>query len=198
MPHTPGSPSRLHLQNLRRFHGLHPDFGGSALPVPAPKDGPLTTPQASRDATDRCFAPPSKGFRHWASTPGVSPRRRQSATGPPGSYPDRTLTGRRQRAYDQRSLTTSRPPVCWARKSARLIKPAGPGTAWPTSNSAPRNGSTGSTTSSSIPPSETSRSTNTRPTTTLTTSTNRRLESTHRASTDPGAFQRRRRMNFVN
>ncbi|MFI9582846.1 TerB family tellurite resistance protein [Streptomyces sp. NPDC052236] len=110
MPHTPGSPSRLHLQDLRRFHGLHPDFGGSALPVPAPKGGPLTTPQTSRDATDRCFAPPLQGFRHWASTPGVSPRRRQSATGPPGSYPDRTSTGRRQRAYDSRSATSRRPP----------------------------------------------------------------------------------------
>src|SRR6476661_335910 len=43
-------------------------------------------------------------------TPGVSPRRRQSATGPPGSYPDRTSTGRRQRAYDSRSATSRRPP----------------------------------------------------------------------------------------
>ena len=34
-PHTPGSPSRLRFQALRRFHGLRPDFGGSALPVPA-------------------------------------------------------------------------------------------------------------------------------------------------------------------
>ena len=53
---------------------------------------------------------PLKGFRHWASTPGVSPRRRQSATGPPGSYPDRTSTGRRQQAYDSRSATSRRPP----------------------------------------------------------------------------------------
>ena len=123
MPHTPGSPSRLHLQDLRRFHGLRPDFGGSALPAPVQRDGPLTTPQASLHATDRCFAPPLKGFRHWASTPGVSPQRRQSATGPPGSYPDRTPTGRRQPAYDQRSLTTSRPPVCWAHERSRLTGP---------------------------------------------------------------------------
>jgi hypothetical protein len=34
-PHTPGSPSRLRFQALHRFHGLRPDFGGSALPVPA-------------------------------------------------------------------------------------------------------------------------------------------------------------------
>ena len=38
-----------------------------------------------------------------ASTPGVSPRRRQPATGPPGNYPDRTPTGRRRRACDVRS-----------------------------------------------------------------------------------------------
>ncbi len=44
--------------------------------------------------------PLSQGFRRWASTPGVSPRPRQPATGPPDSYPDRTFTGKRQRAYD--------------------------------------------------------------------------------------------------
>jgi len=38
-PHTPRSPSRLHLQDLHRFHGLRPDGGGSALPVPHPKAG---------------------------------------------------------------------------------------------------------------------------------------------------------------
>ncbi|MFD6243094.1 P-loop NTPase fold protein, partial [Streptomyces diastaticus] len=52
----------------------------------------------------------------------------------------------------------------------------------------PRNGSTGSTTSACTPRSEPSRPTNTRPTTTLNTSTNRQLEPTHRASTDPGAL----------
>lgn len=65
---------------------------------------------------------PLKGFRHWASTPGVSPRRRQSATGPPGSYPDRTLTGRRRRADNRRSPAyTWRPPVCWAHERPRLV-----------------------------------------------------------------------------
>jgi hypothetical protein len=48
---------------------------------------------------------PQKGFRRWASTPVVSLRHRQPATGPPGSYPDRTHTGKRRRAYDQRSPT---------------------------------------------------------------------------------------------
>jgi uncharacterized protein YhaN len=41
-----------------------------------------------------------QGFRHWASTPDVSLRRCQPATGPPDSYPDRTHTGRRRRAYE--------------------------------------------------------------------------------------------------
>jgi hypothetical protein len=41
-----------------------------------------------------------QGFRHWASTPDVSLRRSQPATGPPDSYPDRTHTGRRRRAYE--------------------------------------------------------------------------------------------------
>jgi RNA-directed DNA polymerase len=45
------------------------------------------------------------GFRHWASTPPVSRRSRQSATGPPGSYPDRTHNGKRRRADNTRSTT---------------------------------------------------------------------------------------------
>lgn len=43
----------------------------------------------------------------------------------------------------------------------------------------------------SIPPSGTSRPTNTRPTATFNSGPNRRLESTHGASTDPGAVQPR-------
>ena len=34
-PGAPGSPSRLHVQALHRFPGLHPDRPGSALPFPA-------------------------------------------------------------------------------------------------------------------------------------------------------------------
>ena len=41
-----------------------------------------------------------QGFRHWAPTRPVSRPSRQSATGPPGSYPDRTSTGKRRRAYE--------------------------------------------------------------------------------------------------
>src|ERR1700739_2893405 len=45
-PPTPGSPSRLHLQDLRRFHGLRPLPPGSALPRPHPQGaGGLTTRQ---------------------------------------------------------------------------------------------------------------------------------------------------------
>jgi hypothetical protein len=80
-PHTPRSPSRLHLQGLHRFHGLRPGFAGSALPAPTAEG--WTYNDAAGFAS--CYGPlsrfPCKGFRHWASTPGVSPRRRQSATG---------------------------------------------------------------------------------------------------------------------
>jgi hypothetical protein len=61
-PHTPGSPSRLRLQALHRFHGLHPDFAGSALPIPHPQAGPLTTPQASLHAADRSVASTNVAF----------------------------------------------------------------------------------------------------------------------------------------
>src|SRR5665648_857049 len=44
---------------------------------------------------------PLKGSGHCTSTPGVSPRRRQPATGPPGGYPDRTHTGWRRRASER-------------------------------------------------------------------------------------------------
>jgi hypothetical protein len=37
-PPTPGSPSRLRFQALHRFHGLHPDPKGSALPLPRPHE----------------------------------------------------------------------------------------------------------------------------------------------------------------
>jgi hypothetical protein len=66
------------------------------------------------DATDRLVAPPSQGFGRCASTPGVSPRRRQPATGPPGGYPDRTPTGWRRRASDQVMTATRSPPSPWA------------------------------------------------------------------------------------
>src|SRR5882672_10859577 len=57
-PLTPGSPSRLYLQDLHRFHGLRPEGRGSALPLSHLSAGNFTTRQASRDATDRPVAPP--------------------------------------------------------------------------------------------------------------------------------------------
>src|SRR5664280_1359298 len=54
---------------------------------------------------------PQKGFRHWASTRTVSNPSRQSATGPPDSYPDRTHTGKRRRARTNRSPRHEAPPV---------------------------------------------------------------------------------------
>jgi hypothetical protein len=47
---------------------------------------------------------PPCGFRRWAPTPGVSPRRRQPATGLPDDYPDRTLTGWRTQACEHTRL----------------------------------------------------------------------------------------------
>jgi hypothetical protein len=80
-----------------------------------------------------CYGPhrrsPLQGFRRWAPTPGVSPRRRQPATGPPGSYPDRTSTGRQRRAYEQqdppwRYVTVSPPVLLGARKPEASRDPA--------------------------------------------------------------------------
>src|SRR5215211_4094593 len=86
---------------------------------------PTQPDRTSNDAAGfaSCYGPlsrfPRLGFRHWASTPDVSLQRRQSATGPPDSYPDRTHTGKRRRAYDHRRPTWS-PPVCWSREKSGL------------------------------------------------------------------------------
>jgi hypothetical protein len=56
-----------------------------------------------------------QGLRRWASTPPVSRRNRQPATGPPGSYPDRTHTGKQRRAYEHEdqpwTYVTVSPPI---------------------------------------------------------------------------------------
>jgi hypothetical protein len=64
---------------------------------------------------------PLKGLRRWASARPVSRPSCQPATGPPGSYPDRTLTGRRRRAYEHEDppwhyVTVSPPVLLGARK----------------------------------------------------------------------------------
>ncbi len=62
---------------------------------------------------------PPRGFRHWASTRPVSRPSRQSATGPPDSYPDRTSTGKRRRARTQDHPFTRSPPVPLGARKAR-------------------------------------------------------------------------------
>src|SRR5208282_86748 len=58
----------------------------------------------------------------WAPTRPVSRPSRQPATGPPGSYPDRTSTGRRRRAYEHQDppwpyVTVSPPALLGAREN---------------------------------------------------------------------------------
>jgi hypothetical protein len=106
------------FQDLHRFPGLRPFLPGSALPRPTRhRAGCVTTRQASLHVTDRSVAhPATRDARRWASTRPVSRRHRQPATGPPDSYPDRTYTGKRRRAYesvvnhlhDQPPFTTGR------------------------------------------------------------------------------------------
>ena len=96
IPLPRGVPRRLRFQVFDAFHGLRRDFSGSPLPCPL-------AGLASRGCRIRLMLRPGqllplKGFRRWATKPGVSPRPRQPATGPPGSYPDRTFTGKQTRA----------------------------------------------------------------------------------------------------
>src|SRR5918995_5829041 len=114
-PHTPGGPSGLHFQALHPFHGLRRDNRGSAPPVPARRRRPNDAAGfASRYGPLSCS--PQRGFRRWASTRPVSRPSRQPATGPPGSYPDRTHTGRRRRASDQVTTAGRSPPDLWAHR----------------------------------------------------------------------------------
>ena len=72
-PLTPRSPSRLHLQDLHRFHGLHREPPGSALPQY------LTTRQASLPLRTAQLLPPTG-----LSTLGFDPARFQHE--PPACY----------------------------------------------------------------------------------------------------------------
>src|ERR1700752_978384 len=68
---------------------------------------------------------PPKGLLTLGSGP-VSRRSRQPATGPPGSYPDRTSTGRRRRAYEPKkdtmaSVTVAPPFLLGARLLAQRL-----------------------------------------------------------------------------
>ena len=99
-PPTPRSSSGL--QSRLYTPSMAFAVNASARLLLSPRNGgPLTTRQASRNATDRWLASP-KGLSTLGKT--------QPATGPPGSYPDGTHTRRRRQAY-VRSRTTSRPPT---------------------------------------------------------------------------------------
>src|SRR5216683_5109507 len=76
---------------------------------------------------------PQKGFRRWAPARPVSRPSRQPATGPPGSYPDRTYTGRRRRASDQVMIAGQPPPDALGARNFGLTpgQPHGPVTALP-------------------------------------------------------------------
>jgi hypothetical protein len=101
-------------QALHPFRGLRPDNPGSALPRPRQRrDGSRHGRLRLTLRTARSL--PQRGFRRWASTPGVSPQRRQPATGPPGSYPDRTPTGRQRRAYVGSGHLNQPPPTLGTR-----------------------------------------------------------------------------------
>ena len=81
-PGTPlgGSPSRLRFQALHRFHGLHPDFGGSALPAPALTGG---TPNDAAGFAS-CYGPHRRSPLTGLLTLGSDPARFQAE--PPACY----------------------------------------------------------------------------------------------------------------
>ena len=116
-PPTPGGSSGL-LPGASPFHGLHPEGLGSAPPLPRLSGGHPNDAAGFASCCGPCGRSPYKGFRHRASTRTVSRPSRRSATGPPGSYPDRTCTGWRRRACLQttqviphRPSTSGRTPV---------------------------------------------------------------------------------------
>lgn len=61
-PHTPGSSSRLQSRNYTASMAFTLDSGARHSLCPTQRARPLTTPQASRQATDRSVAPPDRAF----------------------------------------------------------------------------------------------------------------------------------------
>lgn len=122
-PHTPGSPSRLRFQALHRFHGLHPDFGGSALPVPtlpgetsndaagfASRYGPHR--RSLIRAFDAGLRPHPFPDETASLLPGLLAATRTGL--PPASDDELTNT------QDQ-PLTQLHPLFCWAHETSRLM-----------------------------------------------------------------------------
>src|SRR6266487_53545 len=115
VPH--GCAARLFAASM----AFAPISRGSALPCPARR-------RMSNDAAGcaSCYGPHRRSPIR-ASDAGLRPRPfsrrdRQPATGPPGSYPDRTSTGRRRRAYEHEEtpwhyVTVSPPALLGAREN---------------------------------------------------------------------------------
>ncbi len=61
-PHTPGSPSRLQSRSYTASMAFTLNSGARHSLCPTQRARPLTTPQASRHATDRSVAPPDRAF----------------------------------------------------------------------------------------------------------------------------------------
>ncbi len=124
-PHTPGNPSRLRFQALHRFRGLHPGFGGSALPAPALAD------RTSNDAAGfaSCYGPHRCSPYYRAFDAGLRPRPfpGEAASLLPGLLAA-TRTGLTPASNDEltntkinRGLTSrSHLPLCWAHERLRL------------------------------------------------------------------------------
>ena len=99
----------------------------------------LTRPagRLSNDAAGSasCYRPhrrsPRRGPWTLGSGTGRFPRHRQPATGPPGSYPGRTSTGRRRRAYEHKEtpwpyISRCHLLFCWAREKPQSVLRPGP------------------------------------------------------------------------
>src|SRR6266536_1416754 len=107
----PATPPTSRDHRLHPFHGLRPDFPGSAPPRP-PEGRVLTTRQASLHAADRSVAPP-EGLL----TLGFDPAR--FPTEPPACYrASRQLPGR-----DSHPLATT--SFCWIRSPHSTTSNAG-------------------------------------------------------------------------
>jgi len=99
-PHTPGSPSRLRLQASSPLPRPSPWIRGPGSPC-FPPEGETSNDAAGLRLMLRTapLLPLLQGLDA-GLRPARSRRSRQPATGPPGSYPDRTHTGRQRRAYE--------------------------------------------------------------------------------------------------
>jgi hypothetical protein len=113
-PHTPGSPSAPATPGLQRLPWPSPCIRGLGTPyTPPSRVGPLTTPQASLDATDRSVAPPSRAFDAGLRP---DPFPDQAASLLPGLLAA-TRTGLTPASDDELTTKityTRSPPVCWA------------------------------------------------------------------------------------